>query len=105
MKTVYTLLKIVLLLLFLVLAVSNTDSVVFHYLPGQPVSLPLIVLLLAVFVIGAAIGVLAMFRRLLTLRNEAARLQAALDKLDKQQRTAEAPAVAPVSPAAEQQQA
>lgn len=101
MKTVYTLLKIVLLLLFLVLAVSNTDSVVFHYLPGQPVSLPLIVLLLAVFVIGAAIGVLAMFRRLLTLRNEAARLQAALDK---QQRAAEAPTAAvPVSPAAEQQ--
>ena len=35
MKLIYTIIKVIILLLFLLLAVINTDSVAFHYLPGD----------------------------------------------------------------------
>lgn len=75
MNIIYALIKIVILLAFILLAVTNTQSVVFHYLPGQEINLPLIVLLLVFFTIGAVFGVLAMFGRLLSLRNEVNRLR------------------------------
>ena len=65
MKIVYALIKILILLAFVLLAVSNTQSTAFHYLPGQEISLPLIVLLLGFFVVGAIFGVLAMLVHLL----------------------------------------
>lgn len=80
MKIVYTIIKIVILLAFVLLAVSNTQMTAFHYLPGQAVNLPLIVLLLAFFVVGAVFGVLSLFGRLLTLRNEINRLRSELKK-------------------------
>ena len=80
MKIVYALIKIVILLAFIVLAVSNTQTTAFHYLPGQLVTMPLIVLLLAFFVLGAVFGVLAMFGRLLSLRNEVNRLRHEIKK-------------------------
>lgn len=39
MKLIYTIIKVIILLLFLLLAVINTDSVAFHYLPGQKADL------------------------------------------------------------------
>ena len=80
MKIVYALIKIVILLAFVLLAVSNTHSTAFHYLPGQEISLPLIVLLLGFFVVGAIFGVLAMLGRLLALRNEVNRLRREIRK-------------------------
>ena len=80
MKIVYALIKILILLAFVLLAVSNTQSTAFHYLPGQEISLPLIVLLLGFFVVGAIIGVLAMLGRLLALRNEVNRLRREIRK-------------------------
>ena len=80
MKIVYALIKIVILLAFVLLAVSNTHSTAFHYLPGQEISLPLIVLLLGFFVVGTIFGVLAMLGRLLTLRNEVNRLRREIRK-------------------------
>ena len=80
MKIVYALIKIVILLAFVLLAVSNTQSTAFHYLPGQEISLPLIVLLLGFFVVGAIFGVLAMLGRLLALRNEVNRLRREIRK-------------------------
>ena len=80
MKIVYALIKILILLAFVLLAVSNTHSTAFHYLPGQEISLPLIVLLLVFFVVGAIFGVLAMLGRLLTLRNEVNRLRREIRK-------------------------
>lgn len=80
MKIIYALIKIVVLLILLLLAVSNTQMTAFNYLPGQTVNLPLIVLLLIFFIIGAVFGVFAMFGRLLRLRGQVSQLQAKLDK-------------------------
>ncbi len=67
MKLIYTIIKVIILLLFLLLAVINTDSVAFHYLPGQKADLPLIVVLFGAFVIGIVFGMFALFGRLLAL--------------------------------------
>lgn len=80
MKIIYALIKIVVLLILLLLAVSNTQMTAFNYLPGQTVNLPLIALLLIFFIIGAVFGVFAMFGRLLRLRSQVNQLQAKLDK-------------------------
>ncbi|PXY97611.1 DUF1049 domain-containing protein [Snodgrassella alvi] len=80
MKIIYALIKIMVLLILLLLAVSNTQMTAFNYLPGQTVNLPLIVLLLIFFIIGAVFGVFAMFGRLLRLRSQVNQLQAKLDK-------------------------
>ncbi|MBP7810868.1 MAG: DUF1049 domain-containing protein [Neisseria sp.] len=80
MKTVYLIIKIIVLLVFLLLAVSNTQAVQFFYLPGQEVSLPLILVLFGAFLVGALFGLLALFGRLLSLRNENARLRAEVKK-------------------------
>ena len=57
MKLIYTIIKVIILLLFLLLAVINTDSVACHYLPGQKADLPLIVVLFGAFVIGIVFGI------------------------------------------------
>ena len=80
MKTVYLIIKIIVLLVFLLLAVSNTQAVQFFYLPGQEVSLPLILVLFGAFLVGAVFGLLALFGCLLSLRNENARLRAEVKK-------------------------
>ena len=80
MKTVYLIIKIIVLLVFLLLAVSNTQAVQFFYLPGQEVSLPLILVLFGAFLVGAVFGLQALFDRLLSLRNENARLRAEVKK-------------------------
>jgi len=80
MKLIYTIIKVIILLLFLLLAVLNTDSVAFHYLPGQKADLPLIVVLFGAFVIGIVFGMFALFGRLLTLRSENNRLRAEVKK-------------------------
>lgn len=83
MKIIYTLIKIVVLLALLLLAVSNTQLITFNYLPGQMLNLPLIVLLLIFFIIGAVFGVFAMFGRLLRLRSKVNQLQVKIDKQTK----------------------
>ena len=80
MKLIYTIIKVIILLLFLLLAVINTDSVTFHYLPGQKADLPLIVVLFGAFVIGIVFGMFALFGRLLALRSENNRLRAEVKK-------------------------
>lgn len=80
MKIIYTIIKIVILLAFILLAVSNTHMTAFYYLPGQSVRLPLIVLLLVFFVVGTVFGVLSLFGRLLTLRSEISRLRGELSQ-------------------------
>ncbi|MCP1772186.1 putative integral membrane protein [Neisseria perflava] len=80
MKIVYNIIKILILLVFLLLAVSNTQTVSFYYLPGQPLDLPLIVVLFGAFVIGILFGMFALFGRLLSLRGENGRLRAEVKK-------------------------
>ena len=80
MKLIYTVIKIIILLLFLLLAVINTGAVTFSYLPGQSVNLPLIVILFGAFVVGIVFGMFALFGRLLSLRGENGRLRAEVKK-------------------------
>ncbi|MGN6954591.1 LapA family protein, partial [Neisseria sp. P0015.S004] len=45
MKLISTIIKILILLVFLLLAITNTHTVSFFYLPGQNINLPLSVVL------------------------------------------------------------
>lgn len=80
MKLIYTIIKILILLVFLLLAITNTHTVSFFYLPGQNVNLPLIVVLFGAFIIGIVFGMFALFGRLLYLRSENNRLRAEVKK-------------------------
>lgn len=80
LKMFSLLVKIVILLVLLVLALSNTQAVQFSYLPGQTIDLPLIVILFGTFVIGAIFGMFAMFGRILRLRSENNRLRNEVEK-------------------------
>lgn len=83
MKLVYTIIKVVILLIFLTLALSNTHSIIFAYLPGQEITLPLIIILFIAFFIGAVLGMMAMLGKWLRLRSEHRRLQKELKDLQK----------------------
>ena len=58
MKLISTIIKILILLVFLLLAITNTHTVSFFYLPGQNINLPLIVVLFGAFIIGIVFGML-----------------------------------------------
>ncbi|ASP17643.1 lipopolysaccharide assembly LapA domain-containing protein [Neisseria sp. 23W00296] len=97
MKAVSLIVKVLILLVFAVLAVINVQSVQFHYLPGQAVEWPLIVVLFGAFLIGALFGLFALFGRLLVLRSENGRLRAEVKKAARLNNTdIAAPAAAPV---------
>ena len=97
MKTVSLIIKVIILLIFLVLAVINRQVVQFNYLPEQSVNAPLIVLLFGMFVIGALFGIFALFGRLLRLRAENSRLRAEVKKAARLNNTdIAAPTAAPV---------
>ena len=70
MKLISTIIKILILLVFLLLAITNTHTVSFFYLPGQNINLPLIVVLFGAFIIGIVFGMFALFGRLLSLRTK-----------------------------------
>ncbi|MDO5686799.1 MAG: LapA family protein [Neisseria sp.] len=83
MKLVYLLLKLAVLLVLLFFTVQNTHVVNFVWGIRQSVDLPLIVLLLLFFVIGAVFGIFAMLGRILSLRNEVNALQRERKKAEK----------------------
>lgn len=80
MKLFYTLVKAIILIFFLILALVNFHKVPVAYLPGQQTELPLIVVMFVMFMIGIVFGILAMFGRLMRLRNENVRLRAEVQK-------------------------
>ncbi len=57
-------------LALLLFALKNTDPVTLHLFLGEAWQMPLILALLAFFALGAALGVLACFARLLRQRLE-----------------------------------
>lgn len=83
MKFITLIIKILILLIFLIIAINNLQTVPFFYLPGQQIDLPLIILLFGFFVVGTVFGIFAMFGRLLTLRNENNRLRREVEKTAK----------------------
>ena len=97
MKLISTIIKILILLVFLLLAITNTHTVSFFYLPGQNINLPLIVVLFGAFIIGIVFGMFALFGRLLFLRSENNRLRAEVKKAARLNNTdIAAPTAAPV---------
>jgi uncharacterized integral membrane protein len=77
-KQLSWLLRAALFLLIFGFAVMNTDTVRLRFFLGQAWETPMIVVLLLVFALGAAIGVLACLSRLLGQRREIQRLQRTL---------------------------
>ena len=80
MKLISNIIKILILIVFLILAITNTHTASFFYLPGQNINLPLIVILFGAFVIGIVFGMFALFGRLLALRSENNRLRGEVKK-------------------------
>jgi hypothetical protein len=80
MKIFFLIIKVLIFLVFLLLAVSNIQTVEFNYLPGQGMQMPLVAVLFGAFVIGVLLGMFALFGRLLSLRGENNRLRNELKK-------------------------
>ena len=80
MKIFFLIIKVLIFLVFLLLAVSNIQTVEFNYLPGQGMQMPLVAVLFGAFVIGVLLGMFALFGRLLALRSENNRLRAEVKK-------------------------
>jgi len=76
----FLIIKVLIFLVFLLLAVSNIQTVEFNYLPGQGMQMPLVAVLFGAFVIGVLLGMFALFGRLLSLRSENNRLRNELKK-------------------------
>lgn len=85
MNLIYNLIKLLVFIVLVLLAITNTQITTFNYLPGQTIHLPLIVLLLIFFIIGALCGIFAMFGRLLKLRSETGRLRSKVKKVANEQ--------------------
>ncbi len=75
MKAVFWIVKLVLFMIALTFAVKNTDIVTVRYYLGAEWQAPLIFVILAVFCVGAAAGVLASLGHVIRLRREVSRLR------------------------------
>jgi putative membrane protein len=73
MKIIFRLIAFLLFLVFFGFALKNTDEVVLHLFWNAQTKSPLILLLLAFFILGAVLGVLAMTTTLMRYRREATR--------------------------------
>jgi putative membrane protein len=71
------LLRALIFLALLVFAFGNTETVKLHLLLGEPWQMPLILVLLVFFALGAAFGILACLSRLFRQRREIASLKRA----------------------------
>lgn len=74
-------LKILIFVGVLGFALQNSQPVTVHYFLGYIWEAPLVVLLLAAFVLGALLGLLALLPALFRLRREQAKLRRELDGL------------------------
>ena len=75
MTLVIRLVALVLFIVFFDFALKNTDEVVLHFFCGSQARSPMILLLLAFFVVGVALGVLATTTMVMRYRSELSRLK------------------------------
>ena len=85
MKILSRLIAAILFVFFFFFALRNTQEVTMHFFLGYERTDPLVLVLLAFFVIGAVLGVLAMAPLVLRHRREASRYKKALSQVQKQQ--------------------
>jgi uncharacterized integral membrane protein len=71
--------KILIFVVVLGFALQNSQLVTMHYFLGYAWEAPLVVLMLAAFVLGAFLGLLALLPALFRLRRERTRLRRELD--------------------------
>lgn len=75
MKLIFRLVALALFIVFFDFALKNTDEVVLRFFWGSEARSPMILLLLAFFIGGVALGVLAMMTSTLSYRRELNRLK------------------------------
>ena len=75
MRLIFRLVALALFIVFFDFALKNTDEVVLHFFWGSQARSPMILLLLAFFVVGVVLGVLAMTGTVLRYRSELVRLR------------------------------
>ena len=80
MKIFFLIIKVLIFLVFLLLAVSNIQTVEFNYLPGQGMQMPLVAVLFGALVLGVLLGLFALFGRRLSRRGENTRRRNELNK-------------------------
>ena len=80
MRYVLLVLKIALFAFMLTFAVKNTDPVAVRYFLGYEWRAPLIFVLLIVFCVGAALGLLSVLGQILRQRREISSLRRQLDR-------------------------
>ena len=81
MKWLSIVIMFIVFIALLAVTLGNTHSVDFNLIGLPTTKWPLVAYLWIAFVLGSLVGVLAMFGRILRLRNEAARLQKEVKKL------------------------
>ena len=81
MKWLSIVIMFIVFIALLAVTLGNTHSVDFNLIGLPSTKRPLVAYLWIAFVLGSLVGVLAMFGRILRLRNEAARLQKEVKKL------------------------
>ena len=81
MKWLSIVIMFIVFIALLAVTLGNTHSVDFNLIGLPTTKWPLVAYLWIAFVLGAMVGVMAMFGRILRLRNEAARLQREVKKL------------------------
>ena len=84
MKMIFRLVAFLLFVIFFGFALKNTDEVILHFYWNAQAKSPLILLLLAFFVIGAAMGILAMTGTVMRYRRELASHKKLLARLQKE---------------------
>ena len=75
MRLIFRLAALALFIVFFDFALKNTDEVVLHFFWGSQARSPIILLLLAFFIVGVAMGVLAMTSTVLRYRRELSRIK------------------------------
>ncbi len=75
MKLIFRLFALALFIVFFDFALKNTDEVVLNFFWGSQARSPMILLLLAFFIVGVALGVLAMMTTVMRYRRELVRLK------------------------------
>ena len=75
MRILLLILSAVVFLLLFVFALMNADSVTLHYFLGFEWRAPLVIMLLAFFMIGIALGVIASLGKIVRQRREIMRLK------------------------------
>lgn len=85
MKILSRLIAAILFVFFFFFALRNTQEVTMYFFLGYERSDPLVLVLLAFFVVGAVLGVLAMVPLVLRHRREASRYKKTLAQIQKAQ--------------------